>query len=678
MPFVVSLLLPFGMAIANPEHTAMFSGDAVAGREHADAAAELKRLRTVFNALKSPPIKGKRWVVVDRPIANKITLRGWLLEDGPASVAILTEVGSQQTLAKPKKGAQRPDKDAGQDNVWSMREGDFAAHCKEVLADHAAGRKIDPTDNTWDATGRFGYGAAVVGLARLADWLSELGDDNRARQMARVAIAARDEVAAKHGIPPHDSLAQFVAYHLVAGGWQTAIEDAYASRPRPELIKQYQVLAAIPLHPYAKRIEEEQRAYQSLFAEDRKWKEPDANTLAQRTPQQKAAYWMYHLRDLRRTGHDSTGACHLLWRQFLDPPGPNPAIELMNLGYDALPEVIAHLDDLRPTRCKESVGWRGAAYLLTYGDCCEQIFSAVTGVRLSQSGFGEARASKGEHKARAEKWWQDFQKKGEKQVLIEATAGGGDAWVQADRLAKKYPKDALAALATGIRATDNEQSRWDLLGVMRTLKDERVVAFLREELKGASLRCRAGAAMGLLERGQDDGVAVLAKEWESLDLKDFSRTHYAWGEKVFDRAGVDAVVQALAKSGKVAGVSALEKRMASLPAPFKQSIIGYLGEADKDFAGKAPSADLNAAIDRLLVGCLDDRTKNDQVSGTKRDNSNTYRQYAYPRTCDVAAEVLVARWKQPQLFDFFGTVENRDAQIVGLKRIWQKKQPNQP
>ena len=74
---------------------------------------------------------------------------------------------------------------------------------------------------------------------------------------------------------------------------------------------------------------------------------------------QQATYWLHHLRDLNVMQTSSPGMCMVL----TDSPGsfesqdlakegtPNAAVELKKLGYEALPQIIAHLDDERPTRC---------------------------------------------------------------------------------------------------------------------------------------------------------------------------------------------------------------------------------------------------------------------------------------------------------------------------------------
>jgi hypothetical protein len=96
---------------------------------------------------------------------------------------------------------------------------------------------------------------------------------------------------------------------------------------------------------------------------------------------------MHRLRDADIEQTSSPGMCNVLgdWHGLVpyqrDPKKPNPAAELKELGVAALPQIIAHLDDTRPTRCKGFWRWYwpDSCYLLCYGDCCQQIFESMTG-----------------------------------------------------------------------------------------------------------------------------------------------------------------------------------------------------------------------------------------------------------------------------------------------------------
>ena len=76
-------------------------------------------------------------------------------------------------------------------------------------------------------------------------------------------------------------------------------------------------------------------------------------------------------------------------------------------------------------------------YTLTYGDCCQQIFEAIAlhsiYDRSTTNGYPIKDGEGKRCKERAEAWWKDFQKKGEKLVLLEGTGrGDGNSYEYAD------------------------------------------------------------------------------------------------------------------------------------------------------------------------------------------------------------------------------------------------------
>lgn len=300
-----------------------------------------------------------------------------------------------------------------------------------------------------------------------------------------------------------------------------AFQSAHRGTPRPELLKDWERIAKANKNSAVAN--QMVRDYQALIAEDRVWKEPDSKVLAKMTAVQKAAYWMHHLRDLD-VGSPYFGGCHVLGltqnRGGGDQKKPNAAVELANLGFDALPLVIDHLDDTRPTRClaheRDFVQSSHRSYkpdtyyLLRYGDCCQQIFEGITGHTLYQgktvSHFPTSDGVGKDLKKEAARWWQEFQKKGEKQMLIEGTERGDRSSAeQGRRLAAKFPADALAPIITGLRKCKNEWQRNSLVHSAGELSAEQATAFLMEELKTAFPLVRVTAARALVPRRPGGG-----------------------------------------------------------------------------------------------------------------------------------------------------------------------------
>jgi hypothetical protein len=160
------------------------------------------------------------------------------------------------------------------------------------------------------------------------------------------------------------------------------IRLAHEGASRSEILTGWKELAR-GKHAFVEEAKQMAGHYESLVAEDRMWN--GVVDYAGLPAKDKAFYWMHLLRDCDMKQLSEPGQCHVLG-EFRGlgsetPAGkPNPAIELVKLGKDALPEIIAHMDDARPTRCLAI--WRLASpeshYLLRYGDCCQQIFEAIT------------------------------------------------------------------------------------------------------------------------------------------------------------------------------------------------------------------------------------------------------------------------------------------------------------
>lgn len=220
-------------------------------------------------------------------------------------------------------------------------------------------------------------------------------------------------------------------------------------------------------------------------------------------------------------------------------------MELKKLGMAAVPNIIAHLDDGRPTRCKGHWRsyWPDGHYLLRYGDCCQQIFEAITGKTIHTSGGYPMQDGNGKKcKERAELWWQNYQKKGEKQVLVEETASGTrDSSHFAKTLADKYPEAALAPLFEGIRASTDKHVRANLISVVAKLKSDKVPPLLIEELKGPHLDSRVRAAVLLAARGEPAGYDALGEEWKKLAAAKIDRWEHG--------RAIDELTGAMIRSG---------------------------------------------------------------------------------------------------------------------------------
>jgi hypothetical protein len=644
----------------------------------AEQKAELAKLREIFASVDKLPAKRARWVEVQAgPAEQKTWRRGWLLCESDAEIQLLTQDGGKRTFDKKKLAAKKPPSEFIWSDAWAVRNGDFAKYCRDFMAQKKKKVKEDPNE-----FGVFRFqrdraeaDTAVVNAALLACWASATGHDELARRLLNRALDKLEERRSTYpGLPVSDKLHQFVAgqaYPHSESNWDTLLggreQDPRESRLRS--LKWNRALAKIPYRADHDAILREIKDLESLIAEDKAWKEPSKEEFASLDVKQKVAYWLHHLRDLNVTQTSSPGMCMVLtdspWSfiesQDLAKKGtPNAAVELKKLGYQAIPQIIAHLDDARPTRC---VGfWRSYSpegyYTLTYGDCCQQIFEAIAlhsiYERTSTSGYPIRDDLGKQCKERAEKWWLEFQKKGEKQVLIEGTMRGDrDSYSNAERLVKKFPDAAFEPLREGIRATKEDWIRSNMLNYMREVKDDRVVAFLREQAKGPYLYARVNAMQGLLERGQAEAVAMLVAEWMKLDPEKVDR---------YESHGPERLQAALAHCGNEKAIAALAAKWKKIPLDWRHRSLESLRDVDKDFARKSFTPAANKAVEGLLISCLDDREEG----------------YRRQRTCDLAANALAVRWGNPKLFDLSAPLSVRNRLIVEVQNVWRNKQGLKP
>jgi hypothetical protein len=636
--------------------------------------AELAKLREIFASVDKLPAKGAKWVEVQAgPAEHKSWHRGWLLVESEDEIRLLTENGWKESFDKRKLAAKKPPSEFKWSGAWAVRDGNFAKHCSEFMVEKKKEVKEDPNE-----IGVYRFqrekreaDAAVVDAARLACWASVTGHEELAGQLLTRALSKLEEIRSRYpGLPPDKKLHQFVARHTYPHS-EVKLEERLTGREedpresRRRSLEWNRALAKIPYRPDHDTIMGEIKQMERLVAEDKAWKEPTKEEFAKLDVKQKAAYWLHHLRDLKVEQMSSPGMCMVLtdspwarWEsQDLAEKGkPNPAVELKNLGYEAVPLIIAHLDDERPTRC---VGfWRSYApdsyYTLTYGDCCQQIFEGIAlhaiYDRTSTNGYPIRDGQGKQCKERAEKWWQEFQKKGEKQVLIEATMRGDrDSYWNAERLVKKFPKAAFEPLQVGIQAAKEDWIRSNLLNYMRKVEDDRVVPFLLKEAEGPHLYARVNAMEGLLERREAEGVALLVAEWKNLDPEKVDRSQ---------SDGAERLQKALCRCGDEDGIAALSAKWHTLSLEWRHRALEVLREADKDFAGEPFTPEFKQAVEKLLISCLVDREESHQLR----------------RTCDLAAYALAVRWGDPKLLKLSAPLSVRNRRIVEVQNVWRKQQ----
>lgn len=335
-----------------------------------------------------------------------------------------------------------------------------------------------------------------------------------------------------------------------------------------------------------------------------------------------------------------------------------PGHKLIEIGYDAVPQLIAALDDER--LCRVAHGRHVPDSVLTVGNCAYRIIWLIAG-----RSFWESPPDKPEEtdRQRMEAWYAEVRRKGEKQYLLDAVALGDDAGADlAARLVAKYPNDALPALLAGAKRAADVWRRKQLVEIIGTVPGDDSVPFLLEELKAGSA-CLS-AARALHRRGRPEGVAaMIAAVKDSRSLSGRKLTYSIRGpsppppmsaelaegrnheQDLFDEALIDF----LAGSGPPEAIDALVEGLDRRPLRFRFAVAEVfsrqldLEELTNDKQSRVvttmpfspgASPELRHAALRALLTLLDDTQslygpKGPWVGGV----SNT-------RVCDAAAETL--------------------------------------
>ena len=329
---------------------------------------------------------------------------------------------------------------------------------------------------------------------------------------------------------------------------------------------------------------------------------------AQLSEREQLAELVYLLRD-QTAAIDENGQISV----FHDAKGS--AALLAARGYEAVPVLLAILDDPRPTRCPQM--FFAAESVLTIGNCAEMILGQISGIELMknmlfadvnrdfrnfrptgdmelldnaahQSIYALAanqntRLSQSIARTIYTAWYKDLQQKGEKRLLIEATARGDlDSLEQGRRLQERYPNDALPSLIAAAR-TGQQHLRSQFVDMIRTIEGEESTAFLLAEVKEGPFASQVSAAEGLLNRGRPEGLAAMIAEWHDANPRLYLKNHL---DRI-SRRNAGRLIEFLAGSGEPEGIAALAKNLRKRPVdvrsrrPVHHSIRQPAGDGSK-------------------------------------------------------------------------------------------------
>ncbi|MFT3883683.1 MAG: hypothetical protein QM703_29045 [Gemmatales bacterium] len=416
---------------------------------------------------------------------------------------------------------------------------------------------------------------------------------------------------------------------------------------------------------------------EKMVAEDKQHVAP-AKPWASLTKKEQAAELVFRLRDQHGEQWSQPGSCDIFSQDRMGEKNApkSPALQLVELGYDAVPLLIEAIEDQRLSR---SVGfWRDFTFshhVLSVGDCAITILGRIAGKDFHDYSNNRREKTDAESKAESKRlalvWWKEFERKGEKKFLIDAiTTGQEDSPIQALKLLEKYPDAVLTVIEQGIKNAKEPSVQTRLVGIAAQLKGDAVLPLLDTALRNQHRDVRVVAAAGLLAHGKEHGVLAMIKEWRSGPAL----------SKDENEPGYDLLIDFLTSTGRLDAIQAIGVDMKRWPISARRQIIESLSdhgpgwsfmrldsgkEIDWTSFQKAKrSAEVMDAVESLLVASLDDT---EQYSGMN------YNGVSNPAIADFIAEALARQWNKPDQYDMAGTPFQRETQRTQLKNTWLAK-----
>jgi len=453
--------------------------------------------------------------------------------------------------------------------------------------------------------------------------------------------------------------------------WKATLDFENVSNTRSQLLVEFYAVATnYPTSQYAPLAWQTVATLTQMVAEDAAHAKTAVTNLDSLSLTDRVQELIFQLRD--QNGHQFAPPGS--WGVFPDRQNSNsPAQQLMAIGYPAVPQLINALDNPTLTRSVvfEGGSWRYERNLafphavLTVGDCAVAILQRIAGKSFyqapSSSGYMSNEHKNSETRQAVESWWSDFQKKGEKQMLIEGTeAGNGNSPEQARLLVSRYPDAALAPLLQGTQAATDDYVRVWLMQMLEKYQSPETLTFLEKELRRGTSEPSVTAAAILNHWGKPEALTVMLQDWEaSLNVQ-------------LEDLHIRSIMVFLASMDSPEAIAALGRGLQIRPANVnaRMTIIKVVGETGSDFDG-LPRAKLSVAtleaMEALLVSALPDV---DQKMG--ETGSIMGKNYTNPRIGDMAGFFLNQRWPERYPFDLSAPLKERDRQRLVCENTWRQ------
>ncbi len=613
-------------------------------------------------------------------------IHAFLLDESDDSFSVFT-------LALSESSFRITPPDAPAHTVVKFARENLAEYARTVLREHAERETRDR--DVWRTFGRqVNEGTEFVVLARACAAQQE-PELSKQLMVAATELLRLSRIKTKPNATFQEKLSDDLANMTI---WRIILEFGETEPSRAELLaKLEKYLKNYPDSTHSERAKLTAIMLRTMLAEEQDHvAQVDFEKL---TVEEKVAELIFRLRDQNGRQFMQPGECDIfLGDRFanvseqlgeignVQRQTKSPAQQLVEIGFDAVPQLIESLDDQRLTR---SVGYHRDFYfshhVLRVGDCAEQILCRIANRNFYQRTYTNgAMVKDGAQmavKKQVEDWWREVTTKGEKQVLVDATKLGDDNSAhQAQRLLDKYPDVALDAIATG---TENAKSIWirNRMITLASSMGQPAGEFLMVQMENSpDLSSRVEAANQIDQHNMIPKVAVesMIREWNNVTEiagKTASKTG-AMAE------GVERLVQFLTSKDSLECAKALHNNyhVHSITTRFEivtafgtsrgsiSSFATGLGGALNVPSTMLPVGDLvQKEIESLLINALGDTDRREGLSGSWGDFS-----FSDPRICDVAGYVLAERFPDKYKFNPNAASDIVEAQRVRAINLWRK------
>ena len=497
--------------------------------------------------------------------------------------------------------------------------------------------------------------------------------------------------------------------------WRAVIAFGDPAIGRDELCEQFErIVKCCSKSEHRKQAAEYARMLRKMIKEDTAHVGPDHPAVDQMSQTELIADLVFHLRDQCGKQYAWPGHFSVL-NDFSNRK--SPAEQLVDIGYDAAPQLVEALDDYSFSR---SVGcWRPHFFnhdVLRVNDCALEVIEIIARRSfygrsyvgyLSQDGrvandyrdWGADTNVSSEKKVAVirkeiESWWHQLQTKGEKQLLIDAARAGGRLVTgQAALLIEKYPAAAAEPLIEGARCCEEDYTRSRFIQLFGQLDGEKVESFLYEQMGEKTFpQSRVEAARVLYDRGKLDVIATILKAWEQLlidrerrplspggpgprDVVTLEDMEYGAQYSYIDD-GLRHISQFLIDSEVTEAIEVLGRDMQQLSIYQRTEIIGNIGNKIGETIKRLDEEELlhqedleHTALpimEKLLVSLLHDTEVQEGLSSYRYGKD-----YKNPRVCDTAALMLWHHFVDKYEFDIESPQSIRDKQIQKCIKTWE-------